>query len=162
LKFKEPAKGDAKGAQLVLGLQNRYGGGEYRLTRFRVWYTTDSDPLNFGLPASVAEAIATPPATRTPEQAKALETYVAENDEDLLTKRFAHLKEQRPLPSDPKMNQLQAALKLAQTEVNPPRPLVQLRTDTDYSIHQSARRRLTAAQDLVWALVNSPSFLFNR
>ena len=32
----------------------------------------------------------------------------------------------------------------------------------DYSTRQSADRRLTAAQDLTWALINSPSFLFNR
>ena len=162
LKFKEPVKADPKDAQLVLDVQSRYTGGDYRLNRFRVWYTTDTDPLSYGLPATVGSAISTSPAARTPEQIKALESHVAENDADLLKKRFAHLKEQRPLPSDPKMNQLQAAFKLTQTEVNEPRPLVQLRTDTDYSIQQSARRRLTAAQDLVWALVNSPSFLFNR
>jgi hypothetical protein len=32
----------------------------------------------------------------------------------------------------------------------------------DYSTQQAANRRLTAAQDLAWALVNSSSFLFNR
>ncbi|MEM9238282.1 MAG: hypothetical protein AAGB14_16040, partial [Verrucomicrobiota bacterium] len=65
-------------------------------------------------------------------------------------------------PSDKKMDGLNSALASAETPVATPRPLTQLRQDTDYSIQQAANRRLTATQDLIWALVNSPSFLFNR
>jgi len=39
---------------------------------------------------------------------------------------------------------------------------VQLRKDVDLSKHQLEEKRLTAAQDLTWALINTPSFLFNR
>ena len=60
------------------------------------------------------------------------------------------------------MTGLNAALAKAKNPVVEPQPLVQIRSDTNYSIKQAANRRLTAAQDLVWALVNSPSFLFNR
>ena len=40
--------------------------------------------------------------------------------------------------------------------------LLQLRTDLEQSKSQLANPRLTAVQDLTWALINSPAFLFNH
>jgi hypothetical protein len=40
--------------------------------------------------------------------------------------------------------------------------LAQLRQDMDQSKKQTENVRLTATQDLAWALINSPAFLFNR
>ena len=40
--------------------------------------------------------------------------------------------------------------------------LAQLEADVLVSESQLTNKRLTAAQDLVWALINHPSFLFNR
>ena len=39
--------------------------------------------------------------------------------------------------------------------------LAQLRKDFEMSDTQLKNKRLTAAQDLAWALINSPAFLFN-
>ena len=51
-------------------------------------------------------------------------------------------------------------------EVSRPVPLdpvlAQLRLDVEQSKKQIGNARLTAAQDLTWALINSPAFLFNR
>lgn len=160
--FKEPMKGDAKGANLVLGILCRYSNGDYPLGRFRVWYTTSEDPLNFGLPATVAAAVSKAEGARSDAEKKALATYVQENDAEWRKRTAVVLAEKRPLPSDPRMDQLKAALAKAEVPVSEPKSLVQIRQDTKYSIEQAANRRLTAAQDLVWALVNSPSFLFNR
>ncbi|MDF1860942.1 MAG: DUF1549 domain-containing protein [Verrucomicrobiales bacterium] len=161
-RFKEPVKGDAKGANLVVGVLNRYSRGEYPIGRFRIWYTTAADPMNFGLPANVAAAVAKAPGSRSKEEVKALTDYVAENDAELRKRQGVLYAGRRPLPSDPKMDGLKTALATAETPVKEPQPLVQIRQDTEYSIKQAANRRLTAAQDLVWALVNSSSFLFNR
>lgn len=162
LKFEKPVPGDAKGANLVVGVLCRYSAGDYPIARFRLWYTTAPDPLQFGLPAQVAQSLAKAPGARSEAETKALATYVAENDAELRKRTGVHLKEKRPLPADPKMTALEAALAKAEIPVAEPRTLIQMRSDTEYSIKQAANRRLTAAQDLVWALVNSPSFLFNR
>ncbi|MCG8599084.1 MAG: DUF1549 domain-containing protein [Verrucomicrobiales bacterium] len=162
LKFEKPVAGDAKGANLTVGVLCRYSQGDYPISHFRIWYTTDENPMNFGLPAQVASAVASAPAKRSEAEQKALAAYVEKNNEDLAKLVANHLAQKRPLPADPKMTGLKAALTKAETPVSEPQPLVQLRSDTNYSIEQAANRRLTAAQDLVWALVNSPSFLFNR
>ena len=67
-----------------------------------------------------------------------------------------------PLPIDQKLKELRDTL----AELSKPVPLdpklVQLRQDVEMSKQQMANPRLTAAQDLAWALINSPAFLFNR
>ncbi|NOS71924.1 MAG: hypothetical protein HOP33_18585, partial [Verrucomicrobia bacterium] len=40
--------------------------------------------------------------------------------------------------------------------------LVQLREDAKASGRQNENKRLTVVQDLTWALINSPGFLFNH
>ena len=162
IKFEKPAAGDAKGANLTVGVLCRYSQGDYPISHFRIWYTIDEDPMSFGLPAKVASAVTTAPAKRSEAEQKALTAYVEKNNADLAKLIADHLAQKRPLPADPKITELNAALAKAKNPVVEPQPLVQIRSDTNYSIEQAANRRLTAAQDLVWALVNSPSFLFNR
>ena len=75
---------------------------------------------------------------------------------------FDWLQQKRPLPADPKMVQLKASLAQAERPIVTPAPLVQLRNDVAMSIQQAANRRITGAQDLTWALINNPAFLFNH
>ena len=44
----------------------------------------------------------------------------------------------------------------------PDAKLERMRRHVKLSAEQLGRRRLTAAQDIAWALINSPAFLYNH
>ena len=60
------------------------------------------------------------------------------------------------------MIERRTALATAELPIKLDAKLVQLRQDSTQSKAQIANKRLTSAQDLTWALINTPSFLFNR
>jgi hypothetical protein len=68
----------------------------------------------------------------------------------------------KPLPIDPRLKELQENVAYYNRPVPTDPVLVQLRRDVEISAKQIADQRLTAAQDLAWALINSPAFLFNH
>ncbi|MGO8747978.1 MAG: DUF1549 domain-containing protein [Thermoguttaceae bacterium] len=68
----------------------------------------------------------------------------------------------QPLPVDPQLSQLRGVLAEAGRPLPPDAKLEQLRRDVELSAKQLEKTRLTFAQDLAWALINSPAFLFNH
>lgn len=151
-----------KGGQLVIKIYNRYGGGDYPIGHFRISTTTSARPLELGLPTEVAQAALAAPEGRNDAMKNAFTAYFKSQDLELLKRQQLLVREQRPLPRDPKMVELEAALKVAETPIKQDPRLLQLRQDAEYSKKQLENSRLTAAQDLAWALINNPSFLFNR
>ena len=140
--------------------QPREGG--FVIARFRLWVTTSNHPLNVGLPAPVAEALKIPAEFRSKEQQAAIAAYWNENDPDLRKRRLAIGKLQLPLPIDPGIIQRRDAIAKAELPIKLDPKLVQLRQDVEQSKAQLANKRLTGVQDLAWALINNPTFLFNR
>ena len=134
----------------------------FTLGRFRMWVTTSADPLNFGLPAPVIEAVKLPPSLRSKDQVAALSTYYRADDADLRKKEQTLFTSKLPLPADPKLAELKGAIVTANEPIKLDPKLVQLRLDTAMSTKQLTDKRLTTAQDLAWALINNPAFLFNR
>ena len=132
------------------------------LLRFRLWATTSQQPLAQGLPLAVSAALKKPAMARSKDDNAALAKYWSENDPDLRKLRLALGKNQLPLPTDPGVIDRRAALTKAELPIRLDPKLVQLRQDVEQSKQQLANRRLTGAQDLVWALVNTPAFLFNH
>lgn len=159
--LKQPIGNAEKGVRLRFELHQPRPGG-YAIGRFRVWATTSATPLNVGFPATVAEALKKPAAQRSKEEQAALAAYWNENDPELSKRRLAIGKHQLPLPTDPGIVQRREAITRAEEPIKLDSRLVQLRLDAEQSKAQLADQRLTGVQDLAWALINTPAFLFNH
>jgi hypothetical protein len=157
----EKPVGDAtKGVRLRVELHQPRAGG-FSIARFRLWATTAPGPVQPGFPVAVVEALKKPTG-RTDADKAALAAYWKDNDPELVKRHLTHAKLQSPLPVDPGVVQRREAVSRAEAPVKLDPRLVQLRADVEQSKGQLANKRLTGAQDLVWALVNNPAFLFNR
>ena len=153
--------GDAKGSRLRIEL-NQPRTGNFSIGRFRLWVTTSSQPLSIGLPVPVAEALKKPASARSKEDQMAIATYWGESDPALGKLRLTFEKAQLPLPTDPGIIDRRATLAKAEEPIRLDPKLVQIRQDAEQSKLLMANKRLTAAQDLTWALINNPAFLFNH
>jgi len=152
---------DEKGATLIFSLQQRSREG-LSIGRFRLWVTGSDEPLELGLPAEVVTIAKTPVGERTEKQAEVLAAYYRTADAGMLKKEQALAKAKQPVPEDPKLTSLKAALANTEKPVPIDAKLVQLRADAEMSTKQNTNKRLTGAQDLAWAIINNPAFLFNR
>jgi WD40 repeat protein len=149
------------GSLLSINMLQQFQNGKYNIGKFRLWVTS-STLHRFGTSTQVAAAIKTPAAKRDKAQLEALKTAFLEQYRDLATQRRVLASAQKPLPVDPTLVQKQQALAAAEKPIQIDPKLVQLRRDVELSKGQLTNKRLTAAQDLAWALINSPAFLFNH
>ena len=69
---------------------------------------------------------------------------------------------QQPAGEDTRVKELTAQLAAAQQPLPVDAKLQQMRRDVALSEEQLKNKRLTVAQDVVWALINNPAFLYNH
>ena len=159
--LEKPLGDAAKGVRLRIEM-NQPRDGAFEIARFRLWVTTGNAPLNIGLPSPVAEALKKPTSARNADEQKAIAAYWNENDPELRKRRLTAGKNALPLPTDPGILERRTAIAKAEEPIRLDSRLVQLRQDIEQSKAQVANKRLTGIQDLTWALVNTPAFLFNH
>jgi len=143
-------------------IEQRYSGGRHTLGRFRLSFTNSAGPLSVGVPEAAARLAAVPRDRRSPAEVALLERIAIDRDPTRLAAADALAAATLPLPPDPKLVALAADLTEAELPVLDDPAVVRLRSDVAASTRQVADRRLTAVQDLAWALINSPAFLFNH
>jgi hypothetical protein len=157
----EKPVGDAdKGIRLRIEMNQPRDGG-FAIGRFRLWVTT-STIVYLGLPAMVADAFKKPAPERTEAERAAIAAYWNTYDPELSKRRLAAGKLALPLPTDPGVLERRSAIARASEPITLDPKLVQLRQDVKQSEAQVASKRLTGVQDLTWALINTPAFLFNH
>lgn len=143
-------------------LDQQYQDNMHTIGRFRISVTTAPPPLHFGLPENILHIVQTAADQRTDEQKQALLDHYKSIDDELKAKQKAIADAKQPRPEDPKLVELRQKLE----EANKPLPadpqLERLKRSVTLSQEQLQNARLTTAQDLAWALINSPAFLFNH
>jgi len=157
---KEPLGFD-EGTVLKFVIHQKHVAEKHLLGRFRISATSDA-AVGLSLPESLKSVTAIPADQRDDAQKNLLMNYFSKTDAALVAKQKVLAEARQPLPEDPGVTKRKETLESVSQPVPDDSQLVRLREDVQFSAQQVANTRLTAAQDLVWALINNPAFLFNR
>jgi hypothetical protein len=148
---------------LTFWLDQQYQDGKHTIGKFRISVTASPRPITLkGLPKNIAEILATAADQRSEPQGRELLDYYRGLDPELKRLEQTLAKARQPRPVDPQLKQLRDRLAEASKPVPIDPGLARLRHDVDLSTQQLKDARLTFAQDLAWALINNPAFLFNH
>ncbi len=158
----EPIKNEGE-VVLTFKLHQFHNAGEHRLGRFRISATTSTEEkIPLGQPETFASVLTLPTEARTDEVIAPLIDYLTVTDGEMKKANEGLAAARKPVPPDEVLTRLEQR-KATLSKPTPDDPqLVQLRIDTGESGKQVDKIRLTAAEDLTWALINSPAFLFNH
>lgn len=150
--------------RLKLVMEQHYQSKQHWLGRFRISASSEenADPKSSGQPERLHELLQIAEADLDEKQREELFAFFKTSDAEFAKKMSAVQEAKKPLPIDPRVTALEAELVLVQEPVRDDTALLQLRQDVEMSEALRKNDRLTATQDIAWALINSPSFLFNR
>ncbi len=152
----------AKNGVLEVSIHQNFQDGQHSLGRFRLSVTDSKGAINFGLPADVAAVLAKPADQRTDADREVLLAEIRKNDKQYRKLQADIEGAKQPAADDPELKRLETELAAAQQPLPIDMKLQQLRRAVALSEEQLKNKRLTVAQDVVWALINSPEFLYNH
>lgn len=147
---------------LTFVLEQLYRDRPFTMGRFRISVTDDPNPTLNGIPQDIDRILSVVDAARTQEQKDRLVAWFGQYSKDRRQRELAIAKTKRPRPKDGGIVEREKYLAQVSQPLAKDPQLARLERAVKLSESQLASKRLTMAQDLAWALVNSPSFLFNR
>lgn len=150
------------GIVLQFSLDQQYQDNQHTLGKFRISVTDGTPPLNYGNTKALIDVVNKPIEERTDDDQATLLSFFNEQDEELKKKQKTLSDVQQPLAADPQRVALEAELEDRKQPLPEDPKLARLARAVALSAEQLKSSRLTTAQDLAWALINSPAFLFNR
>ncbi len=134
----------------------------HQIGRLRISLTTSSEPNGLGLSESLLAELSRPIEQRNDETAAALEGAFRKSDPHYAVLQETLAMASQPLAIDASIVALREKLARISQPIPPDARLTRLIEDVAMSTAQLSNARLTATQDLAWALINSPAFLFNH
>jgi hypothetical protein len=161
--FQVKGKVSFKGpVHLTITIKQEFQSGQHSLGRFRLAVTNVPPPVSFGLPENVKDIFAVARNKRSSEQLKTLSAAFKKSNPEraLLAKVLTEVS--KPQPKDPRLVKLEGVLTEAKKPIPLPPEIARLRRAVSLSNGHLQNKRLIAVQDLTWALINTPAFLFNR
>ena len=147
---------------LELTIHQNFVDSQHTLGRFRISVTDAEPALNFGVPPEIAAILAKPADKRSTTDGDVLLARLRQEDDQYQSLKKELAAAQHPLSDDPQLKQLEAELAAAQQPQPIDSKLQRLRRAVALSEDQLKNKRLTVAQDVVWALINNPGFLYNH
>ncbi len=156
------AFGSKGGTILTFTFDHNFSRNGWQLGRFRLNVTNAKQPVDFGVPEDVAKILDIAADTRDDKQKKRVEDFYRTIDQELVKRQKTLTDAKQPRPEDPKLTDLKTKLKQAEQPLPMDPQLKALQRAKELSGKQLENTRLTAAQDVAWALINNPAFLFNR
>jgi WD40 repeat protein len=151
-----------KGEVLQWRIHQVHNAENHRLGRFRLSAGQHEGEIALGLPESFQAIAAIPREAWNPEITKEGMNYIKLSSGELQGLQAIVQKESQGLPEDEQVIVLAKRIERLSSPLPEDSRLIRLRADLKESESQLVNGRLTAAQDLVWALINSPAFLFNH
>ena len=147
--------------RLTFELHQAFNDNKHQLGKFRVSITGDAH-VDLAPPAEIGSILAVAAAERTPEQQQALTKYYKQQDPEHKKLVDALNVAKRAVPMDPVVKQFNDRIALTKKPLGEDPVYAKLKRTAALSQQQLGNKRLTATQDIAWALINTPAFLFNR
>ncbi len=134
----------------------------HQLGRFRISLSPSMQPVGVSVSDELLETLAAEPTTWNEQQRNQFRELLRNGSPALKALQQDLVVIEKPLPLDPGIVQRREQIKMLSVVTPRDAELVRLEKDSMQSQLQLDKLRLTAAQDLSWALINSPAFLFNH